>query len=130
MEKFLQSVAPNYGANHPYWMKRDRELQKDGRHHGRLTTLHLGVITSVDPLLVTHRVKTDGPFVENEPVSKVTEQQLFGADKDMPVKVAFYYPYWKYSQSYSPFKLQNSAAKKWDFLTDLNLKIKEWIQIS
>lgn len=100
MEKIRELGLSKVDYNMPRWMK----PTVDSRQLGRFNTLHLGVITSVDPLLMAHRVIADGPFMENEPVSKVTEQMPFGGHKDLPVKVAFYHPYWRYSDSYSPIR--------------------------
>jgi hypothetical protein len=56
-----------------------------------LDTVHMGVITSVDPLLVTHRLYVDGPFIENVPFSKADKSEEW-AEHQRPVKVAFYFP--------------------------------------
>jgi len=39
---------------------------------------HSGVVTSLDPLLVTHRISEDGEFVENQPFEDVRSMRYFG----------------------------------------------------
>lgn len=48
---------------------------------------HMGVVTSVDPLLVTHRPGRDGPIVENAPFAELHSKYV----KTNPLQVSVEY---------------------------------------
>jgi len=54
--------------------------------------LHVGVVTSTNPLLVTHRLNDGGNFYLNQPIEEINQIYQKMQTKSCPVLISFYLP--------------------------------------
>jgi hypothetical protein len=83
---------------------------------------HMGIIVSLEPLLVTHRLDWQESFVENEPFLKLDPRYRAGPD-GRDVKLAFYIPKSCESLDFNGISLMAEIPEKSHFLTRILRKI-------
>ncbi len=83
---------------------------------------HMGVIVSVDPILVTHRTGCDDEFIENEPFLDIDPRYRAGRE-GRDVKLAFYLPRSCENLSFEGISLIAEVSEQDHFLGKLLKKI-------